>query len=310
MKKTILFTLLLVMAQGHSQKKKNGTIFLEHPAIDVVNSFHTAFVAGDHEKVGTYLAEDFKVFNGAGTNKDAKGRNKEQFLEQVTFWKENFDYLAISPSEGAYPDALEYKDDKQVWVQTWDHLKGVHNKTGVKLDMPLHRLIKLNKDLKITRIVNYTNDRVYYEIGQSFEDRKNGTLYNHHDNINSVRRMMSAFENNDLEKAYGYFAEDARFNSLELPDGETLSLEETKENNKKVLEAFELNSIDLVGYPDYLEYDMRDGKVVQSWWKFRLTRKSDSKKIILPALYIHDFDDEGKIINSSAYISTKVLEAK
>jgi hypothetical protein len=113
-----------------------------------------------------------------------------------------------------------------------------------------------------------------------------------------------------LEKAYGYFTEDARFNNLELPDGETLSLEETKESNKKILEAFELNSIDVVGYPDYLEYDMRDGKVVQSWWKFRLTRKSDGKKIILPALYIHDFDDEGKIVNSSAYISTKVLDAK
>ena len=309
MKKTILLTLLLVIAQGHSQKKKNGTIFLEHPAIDIVNDMITAFVAGDEEKVGTYLAEDFKAYNGVNTNKDAKGRNKEQFLNQVKFWKENVVYLSITPSEGASPDALEYKDD-QVWVQTWDRIKAVHDKTGVKLDMPYHRLFKLNKDLKITRIINYTNERVYGEIGQSFEDRKNGTLYNHHDNINSVRRMMSAFENNDLDMAYGYFAEDARFNSLELPDGETLSLDETKERNKGIMEAFEINSIDVVGYPDYLEYDLRDGKVVQSWWKFRLTRKSDGKKIILPALYIHDFDDEGKITGSNAYISTKVLDAK
>ncbi|MEB8345368.1 nuclear transport factor 2 family protein [Flavobacteriaceae bacterium KMM 6898] len=309
MKKIILLTLLLVVAIGHSQKKKNGTIYLEHPAIDVVNAMHEAFVAGDQEKVGTYLAEDFMAYNGTDTNKDAKGRNKESFLNQVKFWNENFDYLSISASAGAYPDALEYKDD-QIWVQTWNQLNGVHNKTGVKLDMPFQRMFKLNKDNKITHIINYFNTRVYWEIGESFEDRKNGTIYNHHDNINSVRRMMSAFENNDLDKAYGYFTEDARFNSLELPDGETLSLEETKERNKGIMDAFEINSIDVVGYPDYLEYDLRDGKAVQSWWKFRLTRKSDGKKIILPALYIHDFDDEGKIISSNSYISTKVLDAK
>lgn len=268
-----------------------------------------AFVAGDEEKVASYLADDFKAYNGVSTNKDTKGRNKESYLKGVKFWKENVDYLSINPSEGSYPDALVYKDG-EVWVQTWNQVKGVHNKTGLKVDMPIHIMFKLNKDNKIMMFVEYANERVYSEIGQSYDDRKNGTIYNHHDNINSVRRMMSAFENNDLDKAYSYFNEDARFNNLELPDGETLSLEETKESNKKIMEAFEINSIDAVGYPDYLEYDLQNGKVLQSWWKFRLTRKSDGKKILLPALYIHDFDDEGKIIQSSAYISTKILDAK
>jgi hypothetical protein len=67
--------------------------------------------------------------------------------------------------------------------------------------------------------------------------------------------------------------------------------------------------MDETGYPDYLEYDMQDAKVVQSWWKFRLTRKSDGKKFVLPALYLHDFDDEGKITRSIAYVSTKILDA-
>ena len=309
MKKAILLTLLFVVAIGNSQKKKNGTIFMEHPAIDVVNDMLAALVAGDQEKVGFFLAEDFKSYNGNNSNKDAKGRTKEQFLQQVNNWKESIDYLSISPSGDSYPDALEYKDG-DVWVQTWNQLKGVHDKTGVKLDQPYHRLFKLNKDNKIALMINYSNNNVGSEIRQSYGDRTNGTLYNHHDNINSVRRMMSAFENNDLEKAYSYFKEDARFNSLELPDGETLSLEETTARNKGLMEAFEINSIDVVGYPDYLEYDLWDGRVVQSWWKFRLTRKSDGKKIILPALYIHDFNEEGQIINSSSYISTKVLDAK
>ena len=63
-----------------------------------------------------------------------------------------------------------------------------------------------------------------------------------------------------------------------------------------------------MGYPDYLEYDLRDSKTVQSWWDFRLTRKSDNKKIVMPVMYIHDFNDEGQIIRSSAYLSTKWLD--
>jgi hypothetical protein len=73
-------------------------------------------------------------------------------------------------------------------------------------------------------------------------------------------------------------------------------------------EKFEINSIDVVGYPDYLEYDLRDGKTVQSWWDIRLTRKSDKKKIVMPAMFIHDFNDEGKIVRSSAYFSSKWLD--
>ena len=82
----------------------------------------------------------------------------------------------------------------------------------------------------------------------------------------------------------------------------------TKKITKKFKEKFEINSIDAVGYPDYLEYDMNNSKVVQSWWKFRLTRKSDKKKLVIPAMYLHDFNDEGKIIRSSGYFSAQLLE--
>ena len=308
--KNVFFTALMLLAtMGYSQKKNNGKVFNEHPAIGIVNSMLEAYFAGDADKVASYLAEDFKAYNGTGINKDNKGNSKEQFIDQANYWKENLSYVSFKPTSGAYPDAIEYKDGG-TWVQTWNHLKAMHNTTGVKIDMPTHRLFKLNDDNKIETMINYYNERVFWEIGQSFEDRKNGTIYNHHDNINTVRKMMNAFENMDLETAYSFFKEDARFNSLELPDGETMSLEEVKARNSKIMEDFEITSIDVVGYPDYLEYDMRDGRAVQSWWKFRMTRKADGKKIILPALYIHDFDEDGKIVRSSSYISTKVLEAK
>ncbi|MCE2612176.1 nuclear transport factor 2 family protein [Flavobacteriaceae bacterium D16] len=306
MKKVFLLACLMGMGISFGQTKKNGTIFIEHPAIETVNAMTDAFVAGDSEKVGSYLHEDFKSYNGSTPNKDAEGASKDQFINQVNFWKENISYLSIEPSAGAYPDAMEYKDG-QVWVQTWNHLKGVHNSTGVKIDVPIHRMYRL-KDGKIDMMVSYHNERIYWEIGQSFEDRENGTIYNHHDNINSVRMAMHAFEHGDFETAYSFFDEEARFSNLEMPRGETMSMDEVKNQDKEMIEKFEINSIDVVGYPDYLEYDLRDGKTVQSWWDIRLTRKSDKKKIVMPAMFIHDFNDEGKITSSSAYFSSKWLD--
>ncbi|MCP4974831.1 MAG: nuclear transport factor 2 family protein [Maribacter sp.] len=309
MKNVIISMTLLAVAFGYSQKKKNGTVYKEHPAIETVNAMQEAWIAGDDAKVATFLADDFRSYYGSSINKNSKGRDKESFLGLVKNFSKDYAYVSQKPTNGAYPDAIEYKESG-VWVQTWDHMKGVHNKTGVKIDMPFHRLYKLNDEGKIAMIINYYQNRIFWEVGRSYNDRKNGVIYNNHDNINSVRRMMAAFENADFEKAYSYFTEDCRFNGLELPDGETMSLEQVKERNEKMWDTYEFNSIDVVGYPDYLEYDLRDGKVVQSWWKFRMTRKSDGKKFVIPGLYIHDFNDEGKIVNSSAYISTKALDAK
>ncbi|WP_297766083.1 nuclear transport factor 2 family protein [uncultured Muriicola sp.] len=309
MKKLVITFLILFVVQGYSQKKKNGTIYLEHPAINVVNEMLAAWVEGDSSKVSSYLADDFKQFNGANANKYDKGNTKEEFLNGMKWWKNNFSYTSEVPTPGAYPDALEY-DKSDTWVQVWNNLKAVNNRTGVKIDMPMHRMFKLNKDNKINLMLNYTDSRVFRNMWESYDDRANGTLYQHHPYINKVRRMIHAFEHNDLELAYSFFHENARFTGLEMPVGETVGLDEVKERNKKMMESFDILSIDVVGYPDYLEYDLRDGKTVQSWWRFKMKRKSDGKEIVLPALYIHDFNDDGKIVRSNAYISTKALDAK
>lgn len=311
MKKLCIAIALIFAISLSAQTKKNGTIYIEHPAIDAVENMVIAFVAGDVDKVGSYLADDFKAFSGTNPNPDAKGRTKEQFLNGVKFWNKNVDYFSITRSEGAYPDALEYKDSNQkdiVWVQTWEHMKGVHNETGVKIDMPIHRLFRVNKDNKIVTIIGYLDGSEYSEIGDSFDDRTNGTLYNHHENINKVRRLIRAFEFNDLEKAYSYFDEKATFRSIHMPPGVRLNLEEDKKETDEFLKSFEIESIDMVGYPDYLHYEMNDSRVVQSWWNFRLLRKSDSKKIVLRVMFMHNFNDEGMISRASIYYSAKMLE--
>jgi ketosteroid isomerase-like protein len=314
MKKCILTALLVITGITYAQKKTNGTIFVEHPAIKTVEAMTQAFVSGDADKVAPYLADDFKSFSGTSTNKDDKGQDKAAFVQMVKTWKDNIDYLSITRSKGAYPDALEYKDDTMkdvVWVQTWEDIKGVHSKTGVKIDMPMHRLYTVDKNNKIKTMISYSTNKIADEIGASFADRKNGEIFNHHENINSVRKMIHAFENKDLEKAYSFYDEKALFsdeNSLDI--NKQFTLAEQKANDKKFMDSFEITSIDQTGYPDYLHYEMDDARVVMSWWNYRLIRKSDKKAIVLPVFYIDNFDDKGKITSEMAYYNGKALEVK
>lgn len=313
MKKIILIVLLIATCNTFAQKKTNGTIYLEHPAITTVEAMTQACVTGDVDKVASYLAEDFKSFDGTSTNKDDMGLDKTDFLRNVKGWKDNIDYFSITRSQGAYPDALEYKDANAkdlVWVQTWEDVKGVHNKTGVKMNMPMHSLFTVDKNNKIKTMISYSTSSIGDEIGESFADRKNGVIYNHHENINSIRKMVYAFANKDLDKAYSFYDANARFRDINSVDGKSISLTEQKANDQKLLENFEITGVDINGYPDYLHYELGDTRVVQSWWTYRLIRKSDKKAIDLPVLYINNFNENGKIISEIAYYSTKAFEVK
>mgnify|MGYP000262366051 CR=1 FL=1 len=310
MKTKILSVMLLIACITYAQKK-NGTIYIEHQAITVVEDMTKAFVSGDSEKVASYLADDFKAYNGVSINPNNKGQDRESFSNTAKNWKETLDYFSISRSPGAYPDALEYKEGNQkdvVWVQTWEDMKGVHKKTGVKINMPMHRLFVVNKDNKIQTILTYNNANIGSEIGRSYTDRTNGTIYNHHENINTIRKMIYAMEFNDWDKVYSFYDDDARFLSSSSPTYEGISLTEQKVIDKQILDKFEISSIDMVGYPDYLEYEMGDARIVQSWWNFYLVRKADKKKIILPILYINDFNEEGKITSETAYYNPKLMD--
>lgn len=309
-KTTILSVMMLIACITYSQKK-NGTIYAEHPAINTVEAMTQAFVKGDTQKVASYLADDFRAYNGVSINPNDKGQDKESFSNAAKEWNDALDYFSISRSPGAYPDALEYKDDNQkdvMWVQTWEDMKGVHKKTGVKINQPMHRLFVVNKNNKIQTIITYGNASIGSEIRQSYTDRKNGTIYNHHDNINTVRKVMYAFENEDLDKAYTFYDENAKFLDSSSPTFESTSFADQKETDKKIFEKYDITSIDMVGYPDYLHYEMGDARVVQSWWNINLVRKADKKAIVLPIHYQMDFNEEGKITSETAYYNPKLLD--
>ncbi|NGX83565.1 nuclear transport factor 2 family protein [Aequorivita sp. KMM 9714] len=310
MKTKILIVMMLISFITTAQKK-NGTIYIDHPAITVVEDMTKSFVNGDTDKVSSYLAEDFMAYNGNNINPNDKGTDKESFSSSAKNWNDALDYFSISRSPGAYPDALEYKDDNQknvVWVQTWEDMKGVHKKTGVKVNQPIHRLFIVNKNNKIQTIITYNNNNIFREVGQSNSNRTNGTIYNHHEYINTVRNLMYAFENKDFDKAYGFYDDNARFVNSSSPDFESISLAEQKEIDKKLFEKYDIKDVQIVGYPDYLHYEMGDAHVVQSWWNINLMRKSDKKAITVPIHYQMYFNEDGKITRETAYYNPKLMD--
>ena len=96
-KTTILSVMMLIACITYSQKK-NGTIYMEHPAITTVETMTQAFVSGDTDKVASYLADDFKAYNGTSTNPNDKGQDKAAFSNSAKNWKNNIDYFSISRS--------------------------------------------------------------------------------------------------------------------------------------------------------------------------------------------------------------------
>lgn len=312
MKKTI-FTLFMMTSLITIAQKKNGTVYIEHPAIDVVTSFTQAFVKGDTTKLGSLLTDDFKAYNGVSTNPNTKGTEKARYIKNAYRWFDELDYFSISDFPGAYPDAIEYKEDNkegEIWVQTWELLKGVHKTTGVKFSSPVHRLIVVTKNNKIKTVINYFNDSIFDELGQSFSDRTNGTIYNHHDNINTIRKGMYAFENSDIDKAISFYSEDALFYNVNNDIDKPNTKSEIKEIRQGFLDTFQIKSIELNGYPDYLEYEMGNGRVVLSWWDLHLIRKSDKKEIVLSMHMSDDFDADGKIISEILYYNGALLLEK
>ena len=300
---------VLITFSVSAQKKKNGTVYVDHPAIDMIESFQNAWTSGDIEKAGSFLHENFKIFNATSENKEQKGSTKVQMINNMSWWYNNMDYLKIERSQGAYPDAIEYKEGDQLWVQTWDHLYGVNKQTGVKFDSPIHRLYLVSNDSKqILNIQEYNNANSFRRINMSWtgKDRKNGVIYINHENINTVRKAISAAENGDFDSVYANMTEDAMFNDINYDEPRSLS--ELKASDEVFNSNFDIVSIDQIGYPDYLEYDLNESRTVLSWWNYKFVRKSDKKEISLRVHFVHDFNKEGKITGGSSYYNASLFQ--
>jgi hypothetical protein len=297
---------------GFSQKKANGTIYIEHPAIKVVDAFTKAMVSGDTTAMSKLMTADFKAFFPVGASRFDDPASRSGYLKYILSMHESLDYYSIKTMDGAYPDAFEYakdpSDNNAVTVESWDVMKGVHNKTGVKIDQYFHRSFTLTKDNKIRRVMTYGNPETGNKIRGGYSERTNGVIYNEHPAINSLRLMMGAGENGDFEKYYSFFDKDATFSDINTEDFKSTSLDDVKARDKALLEKFELVGVEQVGYPDYMHYDIGNSGVLYSWWNFHFVRKSDKKEIKLPVHYQHNLNDDGKFVNRISYYNGSLFK--
>ena len=313
--KTIKITIFAMMIPfiGFCQKKENGKIYIEHPAIDVVDAFTKAMVKGDTVAMSKMMTDDFKAQNVVTSTPFTERTGKAAYLNNAMRWFNQFDYYSIKAIEGTYPDAFEYtknpSDNNAVTVEVWDELKGVHKTTGVKANMYLHRSFNFTKDNKIRRVTNYINPEVANEIGRASAVRTNGIIYNQHENINKLRLMMAAAEHGDWDKYYGFYDKDATFYDINDMETKPHNLEAEKAGDKAIFDKFEIVSFEQTGYPDFMKYEIGgDDGTLYSWWNLHFRRKSDKKMIKVPMHYDMTVSKEGKIVNCISYYNAGLLK--
>ena len=300
--KTKLTTLLLVASTVlvFAQKKKNGTVYIDHPAIDVVNQMYEAVNTNNSEALNTLLSDDFKGVWGDEMNKDREPQTKEEFIGNVDAWNTKNRYYSLGTAKNAYPDAITYSDEnfKDVtFVYCWEVLSGVGGMTGVKFSQRRHTQYAINSDNKIAFARTYMNQIPFMESWNSRSKLSDGKIYSNHPNINTVRKAMHALQYGNLDHFFENFTENATFDGLFSDWGaDELSMDEFKAMQTDFLNNYAIDSVDNK-WIKYYEFDSQKG-LVQSWWRITLVRKSDNKTITIPVMVNHRFNDEGKITKS------------
>jgi len=145
MKKIFLTAgLFLAVLTGFSQKEeKNGTIYIKHPYIDVVNKSVQAYLAKD-VATNTTIFADTARFWVSGMDKAVP------IADAFKMWTSDFDYYSdIKLKMVGYPDFLAYKDKDQKVVQSWWTWTGKSKKTGALVSVDLVEFDTFNKDGKI-----------------------------------------------------------------------------------------------------------------------------------------------------------------
>jgi hypothetical protein len=145
MKKISLATglALMVMAGFAQKEEKNGTIYKQHPYIDVVNKSVKAYLDRDMA-ANTAMFADTAKFWASGMKKPMP------IAEALKMFDTDFNYYdSIQLKVVGYPDYLHYVDQDAKVVQSWWTWIGKSKKTGEKVAISVVQFDNFNKDGKI-----------------------------------------------------------------------------------------------------------------------------------------------------------------
>lgn len=292
------FSVLLVNAQ-----KESGIVYSEHDGINKTRALWAAFLKGDKETYLSFYADS--VWNGNNGPVDRKTR--EQFAGMMAWWNKEFKNLAITDDKPAFPDAIQYKDGG-LFVQDWLRITGTHEKSGINVNWPFHNVYHFNEDGKIDVLLQYYNDDLFTEIDNSAKTVENGTIYINHPHIVTVRKLVNAYCNEDIETMLKYYSPDAIFTDLSNKVDVVTSLKDKMNSNRSTFADLSDIRLEQIGYPDCIYYAKGDLYTVYSWWSLSFTNNDGKKYSKIPVMLSHTFDKEGRIAYENIYLSTNHLQ--
>ena len=152
MKKIIFLTtalFLFTITVFCQQEETNGTIYIKHPYIDVVNNATKAYESQDWATLNTIYSDTAKWW--------ASGMEKFiPIADAMKMWHGDFEkFNDIKQIPQGYPDYLHYKKDNAMDVQSWWIWTGKSKKTGEVIKAPMVVFDEFNTDGKIVMEMIY-----------------------------------------------------------------------------------------------------------------------------------------------------------
>ena len=197
MKKLLLVFTMIFSVAVFSQKESNGKLYIDHPAIEIVNQFNEAYISGDLDKLKELVTENFQV----RTLKDRKSNDINWILGTSNYLSKNITDFQIKHYGGSYPDVLEYKKDGVVDVKTYEWLTGYDKNTGLDINMPRYATYRMNaKGDKVAGLWINDDETLWQKNWDAYDTTKNGIIYKDHPLVTKVRLLYQSYKTADVDK--------------------------------------------------------------------------------------------------------------
>lgn len=154
--KKLLFLFAILSNAAFAQKMvKNGTIYKEHPYIEVIKKIAGLYEQGNADGMAKYYADTAHIFGMTRYNPDTGLMTKhlmpksKALVEAKAGWQtviDNWDHIKMAPLSA--PDGLAYADSPFT-VQSWWLVTLVNKKTGKTAAVEMVLFDMFNKDGKI-----------------------------------------------------------------------------------------------------------------------------------------------------------------
>jgi hypothetical protein len=147
MKKILLTTALFLLgiAAFSQTEEENGTIYIKHPYIDVVNNSTKAYESQDWASLKDMYSDTAKWWISG----------IPEFIpiaDAMKMWQSDFvKFDDVKQIPQGYPDYLHYKKGDAMIVQSWWTWSGKSKKTGEVIKAPMVVFDEFNTDGKIVR---------------------------------------------------------------------------------------------------------------------------------------------------------------